>query len=624
DVAAAVIRQGLAAMFATKKGETATVQIALGKGFAPSAVPDKLQDPHESWLTLALSGVKKASAESVKSAKEKAGQFNYQTIIRIGASGKNAIGRIDNIISAFRTLQSSGVNLRALPDTPEHLHNVYIPWTINLRLSVKEITPFLLLPAGEEEFPGVAKIHPKRLPPPKWYTEPEKAPNDRTFAVSVEAVPKRLSISPKDSLEHTILIGPTGSGKSTAMEHLILSDINAGRSVLVLDPKADLVTDILERIPPNRHQDTIVIDPSDAAPVGFNPLHFKGFKNKELVADTVLSVFHEIFEDSWGIRTQQILSAALLTLCDIPESTLLWLPTLLTNAEFRSQIVSRVKDRIGLLPFWRQFDAMKESERTTHIGPVLNKMEQFIFRPGLRAVLGQSKPKFNLMDIFYERKIVLVPLNRGLVGGESAKLLGSLIVGLAWTLALSRAKIPAEKRHIVSFYIDELQDYLRLPTDLADALAQARGLGVGMTLAHQYRGQLPPAIRSAIDANTRNKIVFGLNGNDAREMAYMSPELSSEDYMLLPRFHIYTNIMQNRRSSGWMMGRTLPPSEPINLAAELKALSMKNYGRDAKQTDDEFLRLVYPESEDDITNIADDTNDKGPKDQEIIGRKRSE
>ena len=41
-----------------------------------------------------------------------------------------------------------------------------------------------------------------------------------------------------------------------------------------------------------------------------------------------------------------------------------------------------------------------------------------------------------------------------------------------------------------------------------------------MTLAHQYRGQLPPEIRSAIDANTRNKIVFGLNGNDAREMAY--------------------------------------------------------------------------------------------------------
>jgi len=65
-------------------------------------------------------------------------------------------------------------------------------------------------------------------------------------------------------------------------------------------------------------------------------------------------------------------------------------------------------------------------------------------------------------------------------------------------------------------YIDELQDYLTLPTDLSDALAQARGLGVGLTMAHQYREQLPPDIRAGIDANARNKIVFGLNAADAK------------------------------------------------------------------------------------------------------------
>lgn len=43
----------------------------------------------------------------------------------------------------------------------------------------------------------------------------------------------------------------------------------------------------------------------------------------------------------------------------------------------------------------------------------------------------------------------------------------------------STTKLPPEKRHIVSVYIDELQDYLSLPTDLSDALAQARGLGWG-------------------------------------------------------------------------------------------------------------------------------------------------
>nr|WP_245548969.1 hypothetical protein [Nocardia exalbida] len=36
-------------------------------------------------------------------------------------------------------------------------------------------------------------------------------------------------------------------------------------------------------------------------------------------------------------------------------------------------------------------------------------------------------------------------------------------------------------------YIDEVQDYLRLPTDLGDALATARSLRAGFHMAHQYQ-----------------------------------------------------------------------------------------------------------------------------------------
>ena len=139
---------------------------------------------------------------------------------------------------------------------------------------------------------------------------------------------------------------------------------------------------------------------------------------------------------------------------------------------------------------------------------------------------------------------------------------------------------------------DELQDYLSLPTDLADALAQARGLGVGMTLAHQYRGQLPPEIKAGVDANARNKIIFGLNGSDAKDLAGQAPELTAEDFMLLPRYHVYTNIMQDRKATGWMQGVTYSAGTPVRMAAELKAESMKRYGRPAEQVESEFLLLL--------------------------------
>lgn len=255
--------------------------------------------------------------------------------------------------------------------------------------------------------------------------------------------------------------------------------------------------------------------------------------DKTLIADAILAVFKEAFAENWSIRSQDILSAALLTLAQTKDASLLWLPALLTNEKFRHSITDKLTDEIVLKPFWKNYDAMRDSERRTEIAPVLNKIRQFLYRPGLRNILGQSNPKFQLTDLFYKRKIILVPLNKGTIGAESARLLGALIVGLTWTLALSRANIPAYKRHIISLYIDELQDYLALPTDLSDALAQARGLGVGITMAHQYRAQLPPDIRAGIDANARSKIVFGLNATDTKEVAAMAPELDALDFMTL-------------------------------------------------------------------------------------------
>ena len=207
-------------------------------------------------------------------------------------------------------------------------------------------------------------------------------------------------------------------------------------------------------------------------------------------------------------------------------------------------------------------------------------------------MLGQASPKFSLTDLFYKRRIVLVPLNKGIIGGESARLLGSLIVGMTWTLALSRAKIPPEKRHIVSVYIDELQDYLSLPTDLSDALAQARGLGLGLTLAHQYRGQLPTGVCAGIDANARNKIVFGLNATDAKAMAAMAPELSAEDFMKLPRHHVYASFQAGGKNTGWIQGRTMPPLPALREASVVRARSATLYGTPWEQVDQEYLSTL--------------------------------
>lgn len=503
SVTMSAIRAALAAMSATGSEEETVVQVTLSRSFPPTSVPQEFPNPEAKWYNAVLGNIRPATPEHRKSAKEKAEQHQFNVIIRLGASGRNATDRVNAILSALQTLEAAGVTIRAEAEPADRLNNVHLPKHILLRLSVKELSSFLLLPAGEEPLPGTPELHPRQLLPPKWYYHPVGRTDSRSFGVSLDPVkPQELVISPQDSLLHTVLLGPTGSGKSTAMEKLILADIKVGRSVLVIDPKADLVNSILSRIPEERVDDVVVIDPSDACPVGFNPLAFPSYENPPLIADAILSVLKELWADNWGVRIQDVLSAALLTLVEVDGASLLWLPAFLTDEQFRQRITKRIKDKVALKPFWDNFDSLKDFTRQQQIEPVLNKLRQFTLRPGLRNVLGQAKPKFALTDLFYQRKVVLVPLNKGIIGGECARLLGSLIVGLTWTLALSRAKLPPEKRHIVAVYIDELQDYLSLPTDLSDALAQARGLGLSLTLAHQYR---PPLENLSRDLGERRK-----------------------------------------------------------------------------------------------------------------------
>lgn len=589
DNLSAMVRSTITSMVCGHQDESVVIQIILGAPHSPSTVPRHLPDPTATWYHTLLQPAHRATPDQHKAAREKASEPSVECVVRIGTDAKNSDIRLHNIISSLRILESAGVKITTAKEQPAKLNHAHLPWRMPLRLSVSELACFMLLPTGETDLPGTPALHPQLLLPPRWLKPPVTIFQDRTFASSLNQIPMKLSISPRDALEHCLILGPTGSGKSTAMLSLILADINANRSVLVLDPKADLVTSILERIPDHRKDDVVVLDPSDPTPVGFNPLDFK--RDPGLTSDTILAVFQELFAANWGIRTSDVLGAALNTLARTKDANLLWLIPLLTNADFRERIIRNIHDPIGLDTFWAHYESMSPRERNTEIAPVLNKLRQISLRPGLRNVLGQSHPKFSLTDLFYQRKIILVPLNRGLIGSESARFLGSLIVGLTWTLALSRADIPPEKRHMVSVYIDELQDYLSLPTSFADALAQARGLGVAYTVAHQYRGQLPADVRAGIDTNCRNKIIFTLGPDDAKDLSASTATLSPLDFMSLPRYHIYTSYQSGGKHTGWISGTTIPPGEPTQLAADLKAKSMSRYGVPAEETEKALIQL---------------------------------
>lgn len=569
-------------------GEALILQLILGRRAGPS-VWQHADVP--SWWQL-LTGSSQAPVKSTKDSKDDL--HGFDCVIRIGAKGSESRARflIRQAYGALRTIETPVSRLHLTGEHPDRLNDARLPWRWPTRLRASELAVFTGWPAGEPPLPLIGSLHPRILPPPT-----KLIPTERT--VGVTAAPgteTRIGIPVKDAAFHTHLLGPTGAGKSTVMLSLIQADIESGRGVLVIDPKGDLATDVLARIPANRRGEVVVIDPTSPAPVGFNPL--AGPRTSAPVrADTLLSIFEALFKDNWGIRTADTLTASFLTLARVKDANLLWLPALLTDPGFRKRVLKQSGgDPLGTDNFWRQYDAKRPETQATEIGPVLNKLRQLVLRPGLRAILGQSKPGFDIGDIFTQKRIVIVNLNRGLIGNDAAKLLGTLILGQFWSRLLARQALPVAHRHIVGIYIDEVHDFIAgLPGDLSDALAQARSLGGAFTIAHQYRTQLSPPMQQAVDANTRSKIIFGLNGADAAATAKHVPELDAQDFLLLPKYQAYANLMQGGQNTGWMTITTRPPTSPSSDAAEVYAASQAKYGVPSERTEQEILSLITPD-----------------------------
>lgn len=573
-----VVRAVLGALTRLQPDEALVLQLLLGPRRIPLAVPTQspaaLTAP---WYQTAWHGESaRLDSEKRSALRTKVAEHGFACTLRLGvraASRQRRRALLLGLFAAVRTLEAPGVRMRLVPERPDRLQTAAAPWRWPLRLGVPEVVPLTVWPLGADPLPGLPEPHPRPLPPTPGTRGTERV----LAAVTAPGYSGTLSLSIPSALQHLHVLGPTGTGKSTLLANLIGQDIAVGRAVVVVEPKGDLVTDVLGRIPPERWDDVVVLDPQDSAPVGLNPLARHG-RRPELVADGVLSVFKQLYGGYLGPRSQDILYASLLTLVRRDDATLAMLPLLLTNPGIRRALTAGIHDPLLLEPFWATYEAWSEAERANAVAPVMNKLRPLL-RSGLRGVLAQRQPRFALRQVLTERRILLVPLQRGVIGEDAARLLGSLLVAELWQTLQSRAAIPPERRHPVMVYIDEVQDYLHTGTPLEEVLAQTRGYGAGFTLSHQFLAQLPDAMQQAVLANARSRVAFSLSASDARVIARGHPELAPDDLTALGRYAVYASLLTGDTVSPFMSGRTVPLPPPTADASELRRRSRERWGR---------------------------------------------
>jgi hypothetical protein len=197
---------------------------------------------------------------------------------------------------------------------------------------------------------------------------------------------------------------------------------------LLLDPHGDLAENALGLVPTSRQNHVCYFDLGDFAyPVGLNILEDVHPDDRATHAENVVSAMRAIWKESWGDRLERILRHATAALIETPGASLVLLPRLLTDADFRQRIVPRLSNPITRSFFEQQFDAWRDQFRDEVIVSTLNRIEAFTFSPAIRNVVGQAKSTLHFEHALKHRRIVIVNLAIGTVGETPAYLMGSLI-----------------------------------------------------------------------------------------------------------------------------------------------------------------------------------------------------
>ncbi|KIA60841.1 type IV secretory system conjugative DNA transfer family protein [Nocardia vulneris] len=432
-------------------------------------------------------------------------------------------------------------------------------------LSIPELAAIAHLPF-DPTVAGVARAGARALAPATIIAT--SGPHTKPLGIADAGSGQRpVALRVADARHHVHILGSTGVGKSTLLAQLVLDDATHHRGVVVIDPKGDLVTDILDRLPA-RHGERVVLFDADSPtpPPCVNPLDTTRGE-VDLAVDNLIAIFARIYSRHWGPRTDDVLRTSLLTLCAQHDTaTLADLPRLLTEPALRARLTATTTDPV-LRGFWRSYDTLSDAGRAEIIAPLLNKLRAFLLRPFVKAALAAGPSTVSLPEILDHGGICLARLPKGSLGEETTRLVGSLLVARTWQAATSRARTPTTSRPDAALVLDEAHNFLNLSTPVEDMLAEARGLRLSLVLAHQNLAQLPRELRDAVSANARNKVIFTASPEDARELSrHTSPWLGEHDLIHLDAFHAAARLVTNGQQAPpfTLITQPLPPPIPGN------------------------------------------------------------
>ena len=452
-------------------------------------------------------------------------------------------------------------------------------------IGVREAAALWHPPGAKDETPLVGRSGAKALLP-----SPRDVREGALVGETTAGRPSPVRFAGDLLRRHQLYVARTRMGKCTLMHHVIthkLREKAAGRdgdAIIVVDPHADLVADLLGHVPESLIDQVRLVDlGAEGGLPGINLLDTRIFSDRDRTADSVVRVARGLWEQ-WGPRMQSILEQTVKTLHEAnahpstaadEQHTILDGLRLLADREFRDEVLEKVSDPY-LLEWWAQtFSGWRREYRSEAFAPVQTRLSYYASSKVARAVLGQPRSTIDLRRTILDGGILFVSTAQGTSGRDVAALVGASILNLVDAVIREQESLPLAERRGALVVVDEMQS---MPgVDYESMLSELGKYGASFVLATQSLAKLAdlsPSMQSTLLANVGCLAVFQVAGADARDLIWElgRDRVSEEDIVSLPVHHCYVRATVGaERVPAFSMKVHRPEEGDTDTAAHIRA-----------------------------------------------------
>ncbi|MCL4412274.1 MAG: ATP-binding protein [Candidatus Thermoplasmatota archaeon] len=303
---------------------------------------------------------------------------------------------------------------------------------------------------------------------------------------------------------HSLLVGSTGSGKSTMVVNIISEIVkNKLGKVILIDPHGDTSRQV-EKIEAKK----FTISPQSGT--GVNVLKTSESKGVNYrVAEDFVSILKSTREMQYtesfvGPRMEDLISRGIYSMTEVKKVTISDFYNAIKNEDSRSKLRELASEDST-----RDFlDELETLPREEIIGTE-RALGRIALDPFIRSYICNPEDNGILNGALDEDDLILINLDRGIIGYEDSRILSNIFAVYIWFLLSTR------RTGNYFFFLEEAQDYQsRL---ISDMISSGRKFGLRIFFVTTSFKGISSNLEAMFFSNISNYIIFRMTEPDKNE-----------------------------------------------------------------------------------------------------------